>query len=184
MVQAGTVESYVLGFTASGWTTTPTNVHDNNTATYAQSASVSGPAWTTKLTINLTVVCSGTKMRYWVSQSTAGTFTIMNITVANQTGTWQLVYSGTPTEGSYQNVSFTSVSYTAIGIQRYRASGTTARYARANEVHGINVLSLPEPPGESTVNVYAPRDSAFLWVLLIGGPLTIALIFILKKGGS
>jgi len=131
-------ETYIYGNAASGWATNPTYVYDNVTANYAQAASISGPAWTPRLVMNLTYTARGTKIRYWVSQSNAGIYTTMNITIANSTGSWTTVYTATPTEGSYQNCSFTSSLYTAIGIERYRPTGSTSRTARANEMQAVN----------------------------------------------
>ena len=131
-------EAYIYGSAASGWATNPTAICDNNTSTYAQAASVNGPAWTTKETMNLTSTCIGTKILAWVSQSNSGVYTTMNITIANATGAWVLVYSGTPIEGSYQNYTFALSSYTAIGIERYRPSASSSRTARANEIQAVN----------------------------------------------
>ena len=147
LTEANTVsnipETYVYGNAASGWATTPTYVYDNNTATYAQAASITGPAWTPRLVMNLTATTVGTKIQYWVSQSNAGIYTTMNITIANATGSWTIVYSATPTQGSYQNCTFSSSSYTAIGIERYRPSGSTSRTARANEMQAVNATWSP-----------------------------------------
>lgn len=151
-------ETYIYGNAASGWATTPTNVYDNNTGTYAQAASVTGPAWTTKLIMNLTYTCNGTKIQYWASQSNAGVYTTLNITVANVTGSWLMIYSATPTEGSYQNCTFARSIYTAIGFERYRASGSTARYARMNEAQGVNA-SYSQPYAYSVVTSVSETTS-------------------------
>lgn len=142
LTEAGVVhaESYTYGSAASGtsWSD-PTYVYDNNTSNKASWATSSTNVWSTKLVVNLTEACKGTKIRYWVSKATTLAYTTLNISIANATGSWTIVFSTTPTESAYVNATFASSSYTAIGLERYRYTGGSGSQAcYMNEVQGVN----------------------------------------------
>jgi len=128
---------------ASSWTN-PTNAYDNNTSTRAQSNSASSGANTTTLVLNLTGVVIGTKIQFWVGQGGSGSdYTTMYIDVANQTGSWLNVFHAPPTEGSYQNATFPSVSYTAMRFYRYRNSGNGNTQFYVYEAQAVNATWTP-----------------------------------------
>jgi hypothetical protein len=134
--------------TSTGWIN-PDFAWNNDTANGA-SVSWTASGYCANYTMNLTSSCRGNLVNYFVKRS-ATTITTMQIAVANQTGVWLSLFSGTPTYGSYANATLSSTNtYTAI---RFRAtgSGTAAKVFSVNETRAVNA-SYNVPNATSVIN--------------------------------
>ncbi|MGA9387708.1 MAG: hypothetical protein WBV70_02650 [Candidatus Bathyarchaeia archaeon] len=128
-------EKYSYFNNNGGVWTNPSNAYDSNTgtaATYTWSTS----GYTAYLTLNLTYVTRGSKIRYWVGRSNTAV-TNMTIDIGNQTGSWRNVYNATPTYSAYANASITFSQYTAVRFSFYKP-GTTSRTVSVYETQGVN----------------------------------------------
>ncbi|MGA2309097.1 MAG: hypothetical protein ABSG57_06065 [Candidatus Bathyarchaeia archaeon] len=128
-------EKYSYFSNNGGVWTSPASAYDNNTgtaATYSWSASGYGAY----LTLNLTYVTRGSKIQYWVARSNSAIDT-MDIDIANQTGSWLNVYSGTFTRNAYANASIAFSQYTAVRF-RFSKTDTSSRTVSIFEAQGVN----------------------------------------------
>jgi hypothetical protein len=139
-------ETYVQGNNNQnpGSWTNPQYAYDGSTTNAATKTSSSWwGTWSGYLVINLTATTIGTKIRYMIGRSDNSTnlWTTMTVNVANQTGSWTNVYSGTPVYMSttYQNLTFAStMTYTAIEFQFYRYGGSSSATVSLYEVQAVN----------------------------------------------
>jgi len=143
-------EAYVYcnNYVAGSWTN-PTYAYNNNTANGA-SIAWSPVGYCAYLTLNLSSVAQGSKIRYWVGRSNT-VITTMQIWIANQTGAWIQVYSATPTYGAYANATITFSQYSAMRF-RFSKTGTASRTATVYETQAVN-NSYTIPDDTYTLNL-------------------------------
>lgn len=132
---SGSPEKYSYFNNNGGVWTSPANAYDNNTGT-AATYSLSGRGYSAYLTLNLTYVTRGSKIRYWVDRDNYGIST-MDIYISNQTGSWLNVYSATPTYGAYANASIPFSQYTAVRF-RFTYTSWNGGTAYVYEAQGVN----------------------------------------------
>jgi hypothetical protein len=155
LIEANTVpvnpEVYVYAqsntVTLNGFTN-PTYAYNNVTTTGATNTTTVASFWTGYLTLNFTSTVVGTKIRYMVGRSSnsSSLWTTMEITVANQTGSWFTAYNATPLYAAltYLNATFALSTYTAMRFRFYKSTGTTSRVVTLYETQAVNASwSLP-----------------------------------------
>jgi hypothetical protein len=138
--------------TLSGWTN-PAYAYNNVTTTGATNTTSSASFWTGYLILNFSDTVMGTKIQYMVGRSSSSsTFTTMEITVANQTGSWFTAYNATPSYSAttYVNATFALTSYSAMRYRFYKSTGTSSRTVTLYETQGIDDrLRLAYSPNET-----------------------------------